>query len=157
MQNENPKTAGQHQTMIVLWAALLMSQFIFLLLVFLIKPELFSFNLAKPLLGDDTLVVVIGIFALLAVSAVAASFFLRKQTVAKAIAEQNVAHVQSGLIIGCALCEASSLLGVMLAFAFDYPHFFLWIALGIIGTLLHFPKRSDIIAASYKKSEFSTE
>lgn len=146
--NENPRIAGQHQTTFILWAALLMSQFIFLLIVFLVKPELFSFDFTKPLLGDNA--VIIGIFALLAVSAVAVSFFLRKQNVEKAIAEQKVAHIQTGLIIACALCEASSLLGLMLAFAFDYQYFFLWIALGILGMLLHFPKRSDIVAASYK-------
>jgi F0F1-type ATP synthase membrane subunit c/vacuolar-type H+-ATPase subunit K len=149
MQNEKPEIAGQHQTMIVLWAALLMSQFLFLLMVFLIKPELLKFDFSKPLLGDDA--VIIGIFALLAVAAVGASFVLRKQNVDKAITEQKVAHVQTGLIIGCALCEASSLLGLMLAFAFDYQYFFFWIALGIIGMLLHFPKRNDIIAANYKK------
>lgn len=150
MQNEDPKTAGQHQTMIVLWAALLVSQFLFLLMVFLIKPELFSFNFTQRLLsGDDA--VFIAVFAVLAISAIAASFFLRKQNVNKAIAEQKVEHVQTGLIIACALCEVSSLLGLMLAFAFDYQYFFLFIALGIIGMLLHFPKQSDIIAASYKK------
>lgn len=151
MQNENPKIAAQHQTMIVLWAALLMSQFIFLLLVFIIKPELVSFDFSKPLLGTEP--ILIGIFAVLALTAVAASFYFRKQNVEKAVAVQKVEHVQTGLIIGCALCEASSLLGLMLAFAFDYQYFFLFIALGIIAMLLHFPKRSDIIAASYKKTE----
>jgi hypothetical protein len=148
MQNENPKTAGQHQTMIVLWGALLMSQFIFLLLVFFIKPKLLSFDFSKPLLGTEP--ILIGIFAVLALTAVAASFYLRKQNVEKAIAEQKVEHVQTGLIIATALCEASSLLGLMLAFAFEYQYFFLFIALGIIAMLLHFPKQSDIIAASYK-------
>ncbi len=148
MQNENPKTAGQHQTMIVVWAAVLMSQFLFLLIVFLTKPELFSFDFTKPLLGENA--VIIAIFALLAVTAVAASFFLRRQNVEKAIAERKVEHIQTGLIIACALCEVSSLLGLMPAFAFDYQYFFLFIALGILGMLLHFPKRNDLIAASYK-------
>ena len=148
MQNENPEIAGQYQTMFIVWAGLLSSQFLFLLLVFLVKPELFSFDFTKPLLGDNAIVV--SIFALLAVTAVAASFFLRKQNVEKAIAEQKVEHVQTGLIMGCALCEVSSLLGLMLAFAFDYQYFFLWIALGILGMLLHIPKKSEIIAASYR-------
>lgn len=147
MQNENAEVSGQYQTMLIVWAGLLVSQFLFLLLVLLIKPELFSFDFTQPLLGDNAIVT--GIFALLALTAVAASFFLRKQNVEKAIAEQKVEHVQTGMIMGCALCEASSLLGLMLAFAFDYQYFFLWMALGILGTLLHIPKKSDIIAAGY--------
>ena len=148
MQNENPEIARQYQTMLIVWAGLLVSQFLFLLLVLLIKPELFSFDFTQPLLGDNS--IVIGVFALLALTSVGASFFLRKQNVEKAIAEQKVEHVQTGLILGCALCEVSSLLGLMLAFAFDYQYFFLWIALGTLGMLLHKPKRSDIIAASYR-------
>jgi hypothetical protein len=59
--------------------------------------------------------------------------------------------VQTGLIIAVALCEASSLFGLTLAFAFDYQYFFLWIILGILGIALHFPRRSELHAASYKK------
>jgi len=148
MQNESPKIDAQYQTMLIVWAGLLVSQFLFLLLVFLIKPELISFDFTQPLLGENAIVV--GIFALLALSAVAASFFLRKRDVERGIAEQKVEHVQTGLVLGCALCEISSLLGLMLAFAFDYQYFFLWMGLGIFGTLLHIPKKSNIIAASYK-------
>jgi hypothetical protein len=148
MPNEKPEISGQFQTMLVLWASLLISQVLFLLLAFLIKPELFTFDLSEPFLGENAIVV--GLIALLAVTAVVLSFVLRKKNVEKGIAEQKVEHVQSGVILGCVLCEASSLLGLLLAFAFDYQYFFLWIALGILGTLLHYPKRSDIVAANYR-------
>jgi hypothetical protein len=149
MQNENPRISAQYQTLFIVWVSLLISQLLFLLLVYIIKPELLSFDFTQPLVGENAIVV--GIFALLALSAVAASFFFRKRDVERGIAEQKVEHVQTGMIMGCALCEVSSLLGLMLAFAFDYQYFFLWMGLGIIGTLLHIPKKSDIIAASYKK------
>jgi len=42
-------------------------------------------------------------------------------------------------------------LGIVLAFAFAYQYFFAWFALGIIGILLHYPRRDDIVSASYKK------
>jgi len=148
MQNEKPEIGGQYQTMLIVWAGLLISQFLWILLVYLVKPELFSLDFARPLHGDNP--IVIGIFAVLAVIAVAVSFYLRKQNVEKAVAEQKVEYVQTGLILGCFLCEASSMLGLMLAFAFDYQYFFLWMILGILGTLLHIPKKSDIIAASYR-------
>ena len=149
MQNPDPRTAGQYQTMMVLWAALLMSQFLFVLLIFVTRPKLFTFPPAGPLLGENALIVLV--LGLAAVTSVAVSFFLRKQNVERGIATQNVGLIQSGLITGCVLCEVSSLLGVVLAFAFNYQYFFLWIALGIFGMLLHFPRRSDIEAANFKK------
>ena len=149
MQNPDPRTAGQYQTMMVLWAALLMSQFLFVLLIFITRPKLFTFPPAGPLLGENALIVLV--LGLAAVTSVAVSFFLRKQNVERGIATQNVGLIQSGLITGCVLCEVSSLLGVVLAFAFNYQYFFLWIALGIFGMLLHFPRRGDIEAANFKK------
>jgi len=149
MQNPDPRTAGQYQTMMVLWAALLMSQFLFVLLIFVTRPKLFTFPPSGSLLGDNALIVLA--LGLAAVTSVAVSFFLRKQNVERGIATQNVGLIQSGLITGCVLCEVSSLLGVVLAFAFNYEYFFLWIALGILGMLLHFPRRGDIEAANFKK------
>jgi hypothetical protein len=149
MQNPDPRTAGQYQTMMVLWAALLMSQFLFVLLIFITRPKLFTFPPAGPLLGENALIVLA--LGLAALTSVAVSFFLRKQNVERGIATQNVGLIQSGLITGCVLCEVSSLLGVVLAFAFNYQYFFLWIALGIFGMLLHFPRRGDIEAANFKK------
>ena len=149
MQNPDPRTAGQYQTMMVLWAALLMSQFLFVLLIFITRPKLFTFPPAGPLLGENALIVLA--LGLAALTSVAVSFFLRKQNVERGIATQNVGLIQSGLITGCVLCEVSSLLGVVLAFAFNYEYFFLWIALGILGMLLHFPRRGDIEAANFKK------
>ena len=57
------------------------------------------------------------------------------------------------LIIALALCEASSLIGLTLAFAFDYQYFFIWFALGILGVLLHLPRQNDLLAADYKRPE----
>ena len=135
--------------MVVLWAALLMSQFLFALLILFTKPNLFGFPPWGSLLGENATIVIV--FALAAITSVAVSFVLRKQNVNKGVSTQNVGLIQTGLIMGCALSEVSSLLGVVLAFAFNYRYFFLWIALGVIGLLLHFPRRSDIEAANFKK------
>lgn len=156
MQNPKPNVEAQYKTMLVIWAGLLLSQLMFVLLVFLTRGDLFRLDLSQSLLGPSgrptgTNAAVIGGFAVAAVTAVAFSFAFRRRLNERAVAEQNTAHVQSGLIIALALCEASSLFGLTLAFAFDYQYFFAWIALGIIGILLHFPKRNDLHAAAYKK------
>jgi hypothetical protein len=149
MQSSDPQTAGQFQTMIVLWAGLLMSQFLFLGLVFFIKPGFFPPQFSAPLLGDNPPAILV--LAAAAIVVVAISFFLRAQNVSKGFESHDVGLIQTGLIIGCALCEASSLLGMVLAMVFNYTSFFLWIGLGIVGTVLHFPRRRDIEAANFRK------
>ncbi|MEJ7848167.1 MAG: hypothetical protein WKF92_08785 [Pyrinomonadaceae bacterium] len=149
MQNESSKIAGQHQTMIVLWAALLMSQFMFIVIIFFTRPQLFTLDFSQHFFGNS-MAQILG-FALAAVTVVILSFAFRKKFIERAVQEQNPALVQQGLIIACALCEASSLFGLALAFAFDYQYFFLWFALGIIGIILHFPKKDALLAASYKQ------
>lgn len=149
MQNENPKIAGQYQTMIILWAALLMSQFMFIVIIFFTRPQLFTLKFSQHFFGNS-MAQILG-FALAAITVVILSFAFRKKFNERAVQEQNPAHVQSGLIIACALCEASSLFGLALAFAFDYQYFFFWFILGIIGILLHFPRKDALLAASYKQ------
>lgn len=142
--------------MVVIWASLFMSQVLFLVLVYFTRPRLFRFNFAHPVLGGSsrstgsTAALIIG-FAVAALAAVLFSFAFRRRLDDRAAAEQDSAQVQAGLIIALALCEASSLFGLTLAFAFDYPYFFAWIALGLIGMLLHFPKRDALHAASHRK------
>jgi len=43
------------------------------------------------------------------------------------------------------------LLGVILALVFGYEYFFLWIAAGTVGILMHFPQKGSLDAATFKK------
>ena len=149
MQNQNQNVEGQYRIMAIIWFNLLISQLLFLVVIYFAKPEVFRFDFSKPLLGDNGMI--IGIFALLAISNLALSFVFRKKYLNQAIAEQKPALVQTAMIIACALCEAVSLFGLVLAFAFSSQYFFLWFALGILGTILHFPRRENLIAASFKQ------
>ncbi len=155
MQNRKPSIEAQYKTLLVLWAALLMSQLMFIVLVVFTRPTLFQFDFSQPILGSGTgdsgiTPAMIAAFALAAITSVILSFAFRRRLNERGVAEQNTAHIQTGLIIALALCEASSLFGLALAFAFDYQYFFLWFILGILGMVLHFPKRDDLHAASYK-------
>ncbi len=146
-QNINPE--GAYRTLVLLWFALLISQVMFLVIIFVAKPEVYRFDFSKPILGENA-PVIIGL-TVLALANFGLSFVMKKRSYEQAIAEQKIALVQTGLIIACALCETISLLGIVLAFAFSYQYFFLWFALGILGIILHFPRRDTLIAASYKK------
>jgi len=149
MQNPNPNIEGQYKTLAIIWLALLASQAMFLVIIFFVKPEVLRFDLSKSPLGDNAMITIV--FALLAISNLVLSFVLSRKYLNQAISERKTALVQTAVIIGCALCEAVSLFGFVLAFAFSYQYFFLWFALGILGTILHFPKRDHLIAAGYKR------
>lgn len=149
MQTQNQNVEGQYRILAIIWFSLLVSQLLFLVVIYFTKPEIYRFDFLKPLLGDNQMIIVV--FALLAISNLVLSFVLRKKYLNQAIAEQKTALVQTAMIIACVLCEAVSLFGVFLAFAFSYQYFFLWFALGILGTILHFPRRDNLTAASYQK------
>ena len=138
-----------HRTSVVLWFSLLSAQILFLVVVFVTKRELFNFDAAQPILSDEPVVPVI--FAMLALMNLALSFFLKSQSVKRAHDERNPRHLQSGTIIACAFCESISIMGLVLAFAFNYQYFFAWFALGVFGILLHFPRKNDFLAAGFKK------
>ena len=151
-----PSIEARYKSLLILWAALLMSQLMFLVLIFFTRPKLFQFDFTRSILGEGpgdsgaTPAMIIG-FGVAAVTAVLFSFAFRRRLNERAVAAQDTSLVQTGLIIALALCEASSLFGLALAFAFDYQYFFLWFALGILGMVLHFPKRYELHAASQNR------
>lgn len=149
--NNNLNVEPQYRTMTIVWLALLVSQIIFLAVLFVIKPEVYKFDFSKSLLNADNSIMVIAL-GIVGISTFLLSFILRAKFIKQAIDEQKPDLVQTAMIIGCGLCESTSLFGFVLAMAFAYPYFFLWFALGILGIILHLPKRGNLIAASYKRS-----
>ena len=148
MRTQQTNQADAYQTLLVIWFSLLISQFLFLALVYFIKPGLLQFNFTKPIVDDDAIVVAaIGFVAL---TDLLISFVMKKKYLDQAVREQKVGLVQTAMIVGCALCESVSLFGLLLAFAFDYPYFWVLCALGIIGTLFHFPNKKYVEAAGFK-------
>ncbi|HMQ05510.1 MAG TPA: hypothetical protein PKD26_16455 [Pyrinomonadaceae bacterium] len=141
--------------MLIIWAAILMTQGIFVAIVFVTRPGLLNFEFSMPLLGPggratgSTSAVIIA-FAVAAVTAVLFSFAFKRRLNERAVEAQDPTQVQTGLIIALALCEAASLFGLALAFAFDYQYFFLLIALGAGAIVLHFPRREPLHAAVYR-------
>ncbi len=138
----------EYQTLVVIWFALLASQLLFLVLVFFGKPELFAFDSSKPFLAGQSVITLV--FAALALVFFILSFVMSRQHMRRAIQDQDAGCVQTGLVLGCALSEVPSILGLVLAFFFDHPYFYLWIAVGALGVLLHFPRKGHLDAAVYK-------
>jgi hypothetical protein len=147
---ENQTVRQEYRTLRLIWFVLLFSQAMFLIVLFTAKPEVFRFDSAAPVLSGENSIFFI-VFASLALTNLALSFVIKKRCVQQGIEKQGAQYVRLGLIVGCAFCESISVMGMILAFAFSYQYFFLWFALGVTGIVLHFPKRADLLAASYKK------
>ncbi len=139
----------EYKTLVVIWFALLVSQFLFLVLVFFVRPELVVFDTSSPLLAGQPLITLV--FAALALVFFILSIVMSRQHILRAVQDQDAGCVQTGLVLGCALSEVPSLFGLILAFAFDHPYFYLWIALGAFGVLLHFPRKGNLEAANSKR------
>ncbi|MEP6787558.1 MAG: hypothetical protein ABJB40_03945 [Acidobacteriota bacterium] len=148
MQNQKINPNDAYQIFMVIWISLFVSQFLFVALAFFIKPELLRFDLSKPLLGSNMVVVLA--LAAIAIVDLALSFVVRNKFLTQSVAEQNIGLVQTALIAGCSLAEVIGMLGLLLALAFNYQYFFLFSALGMLAMVLHLPRRSDIAAASFK-------
>ena len=147
---KNQPVRVQYTTLVVIWFALLMSQVLFFVLIWFVKPEVisarnFSADSIGQVLGSQPLITIVS-------GSSALVFFVLSQVIARqharrAIQDRDAGCLQTGLVIGCALAEISSILGVILALLFDYPYFYLWIALGAFGIILNFPRKGSLDAA----------
>lgn len=142
----NPDAALQ--TMMVIWFALLMSQFMLVGFAYFVKPELLDLSDAELLPAESTLM--IAAFAVISISVLAVSLFLRKTFLARSVAEQSVYLVQTAMIVGVALSESVVLFGLLLALVAGYKYFFLFGILGVIGVLIHRPTKKAVLDATYK-------
>lgn len=146
-QQSGGGVAAIHQTLIVLWVALIVSQLLFLMVVYFAKPEVFTFSRGPA--ETDSLPVII-LLAAAGLVAVGISFVIRSRTSKMSEAAQKPEILQGGLITALALCEASSLFGLIAAFAFNYSYFYFWIFVGVVAAILHFPRLSEVLAATYR-------
>jgi len=145
-----PDIDQTYRTMVIIWLVLLLSQFALIGVAFsFIGPEAMA-NAETGFLGANPPIVIGAL--VLAFTNLALSFFMRRRSLEQAVAEQNVKHVQTGLVIACALCESISLMGMVLIIVFAYPFFYLWFALGILGIFLHFPRRKYLLDASFSQN-----
>ncbi|PYS98337.1 MAG: hypothetical protein DMF63_16940 [Acidobacteria bacterium] len=136
----------EYQTLVILWLALLASQAIFFAIVWFAKPEIFTAEARGSILHNLPLVTVV--FTAIAILFFVLSFVLKRQYMRRAARDHDAGCVQTGLLLGCVLSEVSSVLGLVLAFVFNHPYFYLWLALGALGIFLHFPRKGNLDAAT---------
>ena len=138
----------KYQTLVVLWLALLSSQALFFGIVWFARPGILTTEARGSILHNSPLVTVV--FAAIAILFFVLSFVLKRQYMRRAVQDRDASCVQTGLLLGCMLSEVSSILGLVLAFVFNHPYFYFWLALAALGIVLHFPRKGNLDAASSK-------
>lgn len=135
-----------YRTMLIIWLILLFSQVVFLGVVYSVERPEGAVGAEQPIFGDNP-AIILGA-ALIAVMNIGFALLMRRRAIEQAIVDQDIRHLRTGLVVGCALCESVSIMGLVLALVFSYPNFAAWFAAGIFGIFLQFPRRAHLIAAS---------
>lgn len=81
---------------------------------------------------------------------VVVSFAVRKRFLKRSVETQDVSLVQKGLVIACALCEVGALIALLEHFVIGNREAYLLFLVAALGTALHFPRRIQLEAATYK-------
>ena len=134
----------RYQTLVVLWFALLMSIGSFFLFSLFLAPEIHN----EPRNPPSSLLIV-GLTALGAFLVIA-SFAIEQKLLERSVEKQDVSLVQKSLVIACAMCEASALLGLLEHFLIGNREYYWLFLFAAAGTAFHFPRRSQLESASYK-------
>lgn len=130
------------RTMRTLWLALMASVGMYLLFTLIVgRPANLQSNstLSLALLGVTVLITLL-------------SFFVRKWLVSKAVARRQVPMVQQAYIATWALAEIGGLLGMLDFFATSDRYYYVFFLIAVGAQLLHFPRREDVVNASYGPS-----
>src|SRR6267142_1809885 len=111
----------RYQTLLILWFALLVS-------------------INQPGTSSRSLLIVA--LTALGTFLVVVSFPVKQRLLERAVEKQDTALVQKALVIACAMCEVSALLGLLEHLVIGNREYYLLFVMAAGGTAFHFPRRS---------------
>ncbi len=116
----------------VLWSVFVVSVVVYGVLALVVPPAgtATNANLERVLLA-------------LAVAYVLLSFPARRWLQAQAEAVDSEFLRSLARVVPLVLCEAAALTGLTVRLAVGSPHYYLFLALALLGMVLHFPKRNE--------------
>lgn len=127
-RNQGPvDPAAARRQQLIVWLAFVVSVGLYFVLAKLSTPAEAHEN---PLL--------IKILLVLAVGCVAVSFPLKTRLA-------GPPPGTNGVLVALALCEAAALFGIVAWFLTAWPYFYVFLLLGLVGHVLHYPGRRDSI------------
>jgi hypothetical protein len=140
MQNPEQMEArveARHRTLLFLWFGILMSMSLFLGLTLFVPSSTAEpkTTLSFAFMGAAFMVVIL-------------SVLIKLRVVQRAIEKRDAAMLQPGYVAAFALCEAAALWGVIDHFVTGSSYYYFSFALGLLGMLVHFPKKDHVRAAT---------
>ena len=133
----------RYQTMVVLWFSLLASVGMYLLVALFVAPQ----HANEPQNTSSHLMIVVltasGTFLVIV------SFVVKQRILERSVEKQDVNLVQKALVVACAMCEVSALLGLLGRFTIGNREYYWLFLLAAAGLAFHFPRRSQLESASY--------
>ena len=129
------RVEARHRIILIIWFSLLMSISIFFGMTVMI-PSSPNPNamLSFALIGAAFMVVIL-------------SVIIKQRVVQQAIEKRDAAMLQTGYVISFALCEAAAIWGLVDHIVTGSKYYFLSFLLGLLGMLVHFPKKDHVRAA----------
>lgn len=145
MQPGNQRTEAnvdtRYRTMLILWFAFFSTiGMYFVISQFIQRPE------GENAQNNIVTIALSGLGTFVALASLAVKQKFLKQSVEK----QQVSLVQTGLIVATAMCEAGALFGLIDLLVTGNRYYFLVLIISAIVMVLHFPRRDQLLAASYK-------
>lgn len=139
-----PNLDKRYQTLVVLWLGLLFSIGMYFLFSLFAAADT-NGQPGNPL--NSPLVVT---FMVLGFLLVMISFLVKRKLLARSVEKQDVGLVQQSLLIACAMCEGAALLGLLERFIIGYRYYYFLFIFSAVGIALHFPRRTQLQAASFR-------
>ena len=136
-QQIEARVEARHRIIVIIWFALLMSISIFFVMTLMIPSGTTEPNptLSFVLIGAAFMLVV-------------GSVLIKQRVVQRAIEKRDSAMLQTGYILSFALCESAAIWGLVDHFVTGANYYYFSFALGMLGMLLHFPKKDHVRAAT---------
>ena len=92
------------------------------------------------------------VFVGVSLAATLVSFFIKSQLLNRAIEQQQVPQARQAYVAAWAITEVGAILGIIDYFATRDRYYYLLFVIAFCGQLLHFPRRADVLNASFKRS-----
>jgi len=138
--SEGINVDARHRTALIVWFAILMSLSMMFVLTLVIERPAADRN-------DNTL---LWVFAAFSIFPLLLSFVIKRKLLAQSVREQQPGLVQTAMIVAVALCESVGIFGLLIYFTTATRYYYVFFIVGVIGILLHMPRRDQLLAASYK-------
>jgi hypothetical protein len=140
-ENNSKRLDMQYRTMKIVWAGIVIS------IGWFFAVSLFT---GKPDSEDSQSRIITFALTAIAILLVLVSFAIKQKFYAQAEQKQEPRFVQTGMIVALAMCEGAAMLGLIDSLTTGNRYYPVTFVIALLGMLLHFPRRNQLAAASYR-------